>query len=168
MLSLPVKVLVFSDSMLRPLQALSWPAPFKVLVHSHGGATLEQVVRRSLPYASSCDVFLLHAGVNDASRNAQDFEARFVKSCDAASRAVSAGFGACKVLVSTVCLTKSDDLNLRVAVANQALRVLVAKRGWSLVSNDNIRTSDLRDTVHLNAAGTARLFRNILISLRSA
>ena len=165
---LPVKVLVFSDSMLRPLQALVWPAPFRVLVHSHGGATLEQVVQRSLAFASTCDVFLLHAGVNDASRITVDFEARFKASCDKVSRIISANFGARRIVISTVCLTKSDELNLRVGVANNALRALAASRKWSLSSNDNIRPADLRDTVHLNAAGTARVFRNILLSLKTA
>ena len=166
--SAPVKVLVFSDSMLRPLRALVWPAPFRVLVHPHGGATLEQVVRRSMALASTCDVFVLHAGVNDVSRNAVDFEARFSASCEKISRAITSSFGPRRVFISTVCLTKSDELNLRVATANHALRALANSRGWSLISNDNIRTTDLRDTVHLNAAGTARVFRNILISLRTA
>ena len=164
----PVKVLVFADSMLRPLQALSWPAPFRVLVHSLSGATLERVVQGCLPYASTCDVFLLHAGVNDVSRVKVDFEKHFAASCDQVSRILSARLGGRRVLISTVCQTKSDELNMRVAYANQALRSMALAKGWSLVSNDNVHFADLHDTVHLNAAGTARLYRNILISLRSA
>ena len=89
-------------------------------------------------------------------------------SCDQVSRILSASLGGRKVLFSTICQNKSDELNMRVACANQALRSMALAKGWLLVSNDNVHFADLHDTVHLNAAGTARLYRNILISLRSA
>ena len=162
-----LKVLLFSDSMMRPLEALSWPSPFRVLTHVCRGATLEQVVQQSLPFAPSCDIFLLHAGVNDASKISVEFDAHFESACRRAFASVTASFDQRKVLVSTICLTKSDAVNLRVASANRILRDQARANGWPVVSNDNVRFSDLSDTVHLNAAGTARVFRNLLLGLRS-
>ena len=165
-LSPPVRVLMIADSMLRPLSALSWPAPFRVIAHSHSGATLEQVLQRGLDVAA-CDVLVIHAGVNDVSKFPEGFEAHFERACGRVVAAVAAGFPQCKVVVSTVCQTKADDLNLRVASANRLLRGLARSQGWALVSNDNIHFADLHDVVHLNAAGTARLYRNLLNGLRS-
>lgn len=72
-----------------------------------------------------------------------------------------------RVVCSTVCQSKSSVLNLRVAIANTILREHAGLGHWGLVSNDNIRFADLRDDVHLNAAGTARIFCNILQAFRS-
>ena len=162
----PVRVLAIADSMLRPISALSWPAPFRVVAHCHGGATLEEVVRRNLDVAT-CDVLLVHAGVNDVSRRSVDFEVSFGHACDRVVSAVSAAFPGSKVVISTVCQTKSAELNLRVAAANRLLRDLTRSQGWTLVSNDNIHYADLFDEVHLNGAGTARLYRNLLSGLKS-
>ena len=47
-------------------------------------------------------------------------------------------------------------------MANCLLRELSLTSGFELVSNDNIGLADLSDMVHLNAAGTARLYGNFL------
>ena len=75
-LSRPVRVLAFSDSMLRPLQSLAWPLPLKVLVHPYGGANIDRVLRSAARFSSSpCDALLLHAGVIDASNVTENFDA---------------------------------------------------------------------------------------------
>ena len=51
--------------------------------------------------------------------------------------------------------------------ANALLREVALAEGWGIVSNDNIRITELGDNVHLNAAGTAKLHRNILMSIKS-
>ena len=161
------RVLVIGDSILRPLERLRWPAPFCVLVRCFSGAPLRTVVQRLLPFSSSqCDVVVLHAGVNDASRGGDSFSADFRASCDYARRALDACFGGRRVIVSLLCLTSDGAVNSRVALANQCLRDLALAQGWGVISNDNIRVTDLTDTVHLNAAGTARFYGNMLNFLR--
>ena len=96
-----------------------------------------------------------------------DFESSFDAACKRALRAFPAHFAGAKVVLSTLCLTRSGDINVRVAAANKMLRELAREGGWFLVSNDNVHTFDLIDNVHLNAAGTAKLHRNILMSLKS-
>ena len=159
-------VVIFGDSMLRPFQSLSWPAPFAVSVRCFSGATLDFLVRRCLLLTSRCDILVLHGGVNDASRGGASFIDNFSSSCDSALRALKGVLGV-NVAISTICLTKSGEINLRVAAANECLRGVARSGPYALISNDNIRVTDLTDTVHLNAAGTARLYNNILQCLES-
>ena len=162
-----LRVFIFSDSLLRPLRALAWPAPLGVVVRCFSGASLSQVVDRALALSSmACDVVLLHAGVNDASRNKANFNEHFATSCSRLET-LSTRFAPARLVISTMCLTKSTEINERVAKGNQMLREAAMSGGWPLMSNDNILYSDLADTVHLNAAGTARLFRSIINTLKS-
>ena len=163
-----LRVFIFSDSMLRPLRALAWPEPLGVVVRCFSGATLLQVLARCTPLsAMACDVVLLHAGVNDASRNVAAFDVGFAASCARLQEVLPTRFASARVVISTMCQTKSADMNLRVAAGNQMLREAALARGWSLMSNDNIQYDDLVDTVHLNASGTAKIFRNIVNTLKS-
>ena len=164
-----LRILIVSDSMLRPLALMRWPSPFRALVHPFSGATLRQVVGHALRLSDvSCDAVLLHAGVNDASKCSSDsFRELFASDCDYASRALAAFFPGCRILCSTLCVTRSPDLNSRVMLANTVLRGIAASSGWVVVSNDNIRVADLSDQVHLNASGTARLARNYVNAFKS-
>ena len=164
----PFRVLIVSGSMLRPLQSLKWPSPFAVNVFSTSGATFREALllllkQSKLPY----DVLILHAGVNDASRAGDDFDRCFRDTCTYASNVFATYCSGRRVVCSTICQTKSSIINQRVAVANSLLREFAGLGHWSLISNDNIRFSDLHDTVHLNASGTARIFCNILHTLRA-
>ena len=105
--------------------------------------------------------------MNDASRGGDSFLSDFAASCEYARGALVHLFPDSRVVFSLLCLTSDPAVNSRVAVANQLLRDLSLAGDFSLVSNDNIRISDLTDTVHLNAAGTARLYRNFLNFLRA-
>ena len=130
-----------------------------VNVRCFSGAKLGTIIKKCLDLDVRSDILILHAGVNDASRGggasfANDFALGALKAC----------FSGAKVAVSTVCLTRSGEINLRVAAANERLRGLARSGSFALILNDNIRVTDLTDTVHLNAAGTARLFNNILLS----
>ena len=164
----PFRVLVVGDSVLRPLRDLSWPAPFMVLVRSLSGASLERAVSEAASFASSSPhALVLHAGVNDASRGGDGFREAFGRSCARLLSRVAPSFQGRSVLLSTVCPTKVADVNIRVGEANVLLRELALVQGWGVVSNDNIRSSDLLDNVHLNAGGIAKLHRNFLSSLRA-
>ena len=112
-----------------------------------------------------CDIVLLHAGVNNVTKGAEPFAAGFRVSFEYAVAAIATLFH-CKVVCSTVCLTRSDRLNLRVAEANTIIREEVVGAGWVLASHDNVRVQDLADEVHLNAGGVAKLYRTILGALR--
>ena len=72
-----------------------------------------------------------------------------------------------RVVLSLPCLTTDETVNARIVVANQQLRHLSLTSGFCLISNDNICITDLINTVHLNAAGTARLYANFLNFLRA-
>lgn len=161
------KVLIYGDSLLRPLERLSWSAPFRVMVHCVSGLTLSRLVAL-LPGIDShgYHAILLHAAVNDASGGGPDFEEKFSASCDALGR-LSGRLRGCSVLLSTACVSRVDSINARVCFANGRLRDLARSRGWAIVSNDNVRVQDLSDNVHLNASGTARLRLNFLRALRS-
>ena len=164
----PFRVLVLGDSVLRPLQSLSWPAPLRIIVRSFSGASLSRIVSEAEGLASSgCQALLVHAGINDASRGGADFEADFSRSCDSLRVLASSAFASRKVFVSTACPTRRSELNDRVCIVNRVLREFALTCGWGVVSNDNIRISDLSDNVHLGASGTARLYRNVLIALKS-
>jgi hypothetical protein len=164
----PFRVVIVSDSMLRPFQSLKWPSPFAVNVFSLSGASFREVFLRLLRHAElPYDAFLVHAGVNDASRAGDDFDRDFRFSCSYAAGLVATYFAGRRVVCSTVCQTKSSDVNTRVAMANSALREFADLGHWGLISNDNIRFADLHDTVHLNASGAARLFCNFLHAFRS-
>ena len=52
--------------------------------------------------------------------------------------------------------------------ANAQLRKVALVEGWGIISNDNIRITELSDDVHLNTAGTAKLYHNILMSIKSS
>ena len=166
----PRRVLIFADSMLRPLGRLSWPSPLRVLVRCFSGANLLAVVRRCCGFRSAgdFDVVIIHAGVNDASRGDASFSTSFASSCADVQTALTNRFPAGRVVLSLSCLTTDETINARVAVANQQMRDLSLAGGFGLVSNDNIRVTDLSDTVHLNAAGTARLYANYLNYLRGS
>ena len=164
-----LRVLVVSDSMLRPLATVRWPSPIRALVHPFSGATLRQVVAHALRLADApCDVILFHAGVNDVSKcPAESFKGLFQSACDYAAEALAAFFPGRRVVCSTLTVTRSPNLNSRVLLANNVLRDTARAAGWVVVSNDNVRVSDLADQVHLNASGTARLTRNFVNALRS-
>ena len=165
----PVRVLIVGDSVLRPLCSLSWPSPFCVLVRALSGASLLAVWKEASSFASSlCDVLVLHAGVNDASRGSDDsFEGQFSAACQTLAVGVASSFKGRKVLLSSVCQSRRSDLNVRVGIANKALRGVASARRWGLVSNDNVRFFDLLDDVHLNAGGVAKLHRNLILALKS-
>ena len=78
----PFRVVIVSDSMLRPLQTLKWPAPFAVNVFSFSGVTFREVLLQLLEHhALPYDVFVVRAGVNDASRVGDDFSLLFRSTC---------------------------------------------------------------------------------------
>ena len=79
----PRRILIIVDSILKPLEHLLWPSPYKVLVRCLSGAGLRAAVLKSQVYsASSFDVIVLHAGVNDASCGSGSFEDEFRASCE--------------------------------------------------------------------------------------
>ena len=165
----PFYVLILGDSMLRPLQALSWPAPLRVLVRAFSGATLRRILEKSAAFSNSwASLMVIHGGVNDASRGTDNFADEFAKSCKALRSCISSIHGGRSILLSTVCQTRLTDLNMRVGQANAQLREVALTEGWGIISNDNIRITELADDVHLNAAGTAKLYRNILMSVKSS
>ena len=98
-------------------------------------------------------------------KDAEPFAAGFPVSFEYAVAVVAALFR-CKVVCSTLCLTRSDWLNLRVAEANSTIGEEVVGAGWVLASHDNVWVRDLADEVHLNARGVAKLYRTILGALR--
>ena len=165
----PVRVLFLGDSVIRALEKLVWPSPWRVWVYALSGASLRRIVERGISLSDriSCDVVVLHGGVNDASKAVAPFEDGFRAACSHASRVIPVCFPGRRVFVSTACVSRSVELNGRVLVVNQMLRELASSASWTVVSNDNISTSDLIDDVHLNAAGTARLFSNIVNALRA-
>ena len=164
----PFRVLVVGDSVLRPLRSLSWPPPLRVMLRSLSGASISAVVSEARSLVSSnFDVLLLHAGVNDASRAGTDFDAR-LDSALGSLRALAPSLGGRRLLVSSACQSRSSRINARVASVNHSFREGALAGAWSIVSNDNIHFHDLSDDVHLNAAGTARLYRNFCNALKAA
>ena len=163
-----LRLLVVSDSMLRPLQLLQWPAPFEVVVHCISGGTLRDVALDFLRLSreSSFAGCILHAGVNDVSKSsgappaALESASRHFVSMIAAHSIVP------HIVVSTICQTRRSDINAGVFIVNASLRSAAASHGWRIASNDLIRASDLKDDVHLNAAGIARVFRTLHHALR--
>lgn len=161
-----LRVLVVSDSMFRPLSSLTWPIPFSVQVFCLSGGRLGAVLSRlvQLLSASSFDACLFHGGVNDISRNGLGFESALRESCSFAASALSSFQGA--IFCSSVCQTRSSELNVRVCVANGILRSFSESCDWHYISHDNVRISDLADEVHLNAAGVAKIYRHITFAFR--
>lgn len=161
--------LVVGDSMLRPFEHLSWPSHLNVVVQPLSGAGFGKVVERSLAFSYSLvSVIVIHGRVNDASKASGDLAASFAGTCSNALRALSASFAGRKVAISMACMTKSDKVNLSVANVNKQLRLLARGGCFFLLSNNNVRFSNLSDTVHLNAAGTANFFHNVLKGIESA
>ena len=105
--------------------------------------------------------------MHDASHGRDSFASDFASSCDFARLTLASRFAASRIVVSLPCLTSDPAVNARIAVADRQLRAMASAAGFGLISNDNIRISDLTDVVHLNAAGTARLYNNILNCLRA-
>ena len=164
---MPVPVLFGGDSVVRPFSSLDWPSPLRVEVRAYSGASFRSVVERvtALPNVADCRIVVVHAGVNDCSKAGEALESDFRDACSFASQVLPSRFPGRRIFVSTVCVSRSAALNARILVVNRALRELAAANAWSIVSNDNILTSDLIDDVHLNAAGTARLFGNLVNAL---
>ena len=164
-----LRVLVVSDSMLRPLATVRWPSPIRALVHPYSGATLRQVIAHSLRLAdASSDVVLFHAGVNDVSKcPAESFRRAFEASCEYAADALAAFFPGRRIVCSLLTVSRSPKMNALILQANNVLRSAAATAGWVVVSNDNVRVGDLKDQVHLNASGVARLTRNFVSALKS-
>ena len=163
-----VGVLVCGDSVLRPLLRLSWPAPFRITVKSFSGASFSRCVDEAVKLSSArFQIVVIHGGVNDASRGSVDFKEKFAASSESSCSRLARAFPAHAILLSTACQSRSAEMNVRIGHANQVLRDLARVKRWGLISNDNVRTFDLFDRVHLNAAGTAKLHRNILMCLKS-
>ena len=161
-------VLIVADSMFRPFERLTWPSPYRVTMRSISGATLATVVRRCVSFSPSFRVVVIHAGVNDASRGSASLEHDFRAACESASGALVSRFPGARIAFSLACLSSSEPLNLKIAAVNSIVRDVSQAHGLAVISNDNIQFSDLTDTVHLNAVGTARLQRNVLDYLRVA
>ena len=115
------RVLFLSDSMLRPFEKLTWPAPLRVVVRCFSGAPLQGVVRTrcALGSAGSYDILVIHAGVNDACRGAETFAAGFASACVFTRVALLGRFPARKIVLSLPCLTTDVTIDARVAVANR-------------------------------------------------
>ena len=152
--------------MLRPLERLTWPSPFNVRVHCFSGASFASVVKRCVAFSPIYDAVVVHAGVNDASRGVASLENVFCSSGGAACAALRARFPGARLALSLACLSASQALNPAIAVVNRVLRDLSLACDFTVISNDNVRFTDLMDVVHLNAAGTARVHGNILNFLR--
>ena len=105
--------------------------------------------------------------MNDASRGGESFEGVFKAACESVRLKLRVRFPTSKVVLSLACVTALAPVNARVVIANRLLRESAASGGFGLISNDNIRFTDLSDNVHLNAAGTARIFNNLLNYLRA-
>ena len=155
--------------MFRPVSALVWPRPFAVEVACLSGKKLRDVLLRLFCFLSFShfDVCLFHGGVNDVSKSGDEFEAEFRETCTFASAGFPSHIPSSSVFCSSVCQTQSSDLNVKVRQANTMLRSFSTENGWRYISHDNIRFGDLSDTVHLNAAGVAKLYRHIISALRS-
>ena len=160
----PVPVLFGGDSVLRPFSSLDWPSPLRVEVRAYSGAPLRRVLESvaALSDVVDCRIVVIHAGVNDCSKAGETFESDFRDACSFASQVLPSRFPGRHFFFSTICVSRSAVLNARILIANRALRELAAANAWSIISNDNVRTSDLIDDVHLNAAGTARFFQNFV------
>ena len=72
-----------------------------VTVRCFSGGRLNLVNKKCLDLDVRCDVLVLHAGVNDASRGGASFAANFLT-----LGALRARFSGAKVAVSTVCPTR--------------------------------------------------------------
>ena len=164
-----VKVLVVSDSMFRPFGSLLWPRPFDVKLICLSGARLHRVLLECFQVLPSArfDVVLFHGGINDVSKDGAKLEVSLRRSCVLASESFPAFLSSKKILCSSVCQTRSSALNIHVAAANMILRSFSSSNGWSFVSHDNVRFSDLSDTVHLSATGVVKVYRRICSALRS-
>ena len=162
-----LRVLVVSDSMLRPLERLVWPIPFDVTVRCFRGGLLRDIVFELLRALRSrrFDACVVHGGVNDISKNMPAPQAALDAACAHVSSMLSAHCFI-PIVVSTVCQTRRSDLNIGVAYVNAGLRRLVSTNGWSVASHDHIIFSDLSDDVHLNAVGVAKIFRSLHHALR--
>ena len=164
----PVKILLIGDSVLRPLLRLTWPAPFRLLVRSFSGASFARCVEEALKLSfTGCQIVIVHGGVNDASRGSADFSKEFPSSASVACSRLASAFSSRAILLSSAWQSRNDEINVRIGQANQFFRDTASAKRWGLISNDNVRIFDLIDEVHLNASGTAKLHRNILMSLKS-
>ena len=164
-----VRVLMVADSMFRPVSSLVWPRPFAVKVVCLSGKKLREIFMQLFYFLSLShyDICLFHGGVNDVSKSGDEFEAGLRDACSFASAGFPSLFPHGTVFCSSVCQTRSTDLNDKVRQANTMLRSFSTENDWRYISHDNIRFSDLSDTVHLNAAGVAKLYRHITSALRS-
>ena len=100
--------------------------------------------------------------MHDASHGRDSFASDFASSCDFARLTLASRFAASRIVVSLPCLTSDPAVKARIAVADRQLRAMASAAGFGLISNDNVRISDLTDVVHLSAAGTARLYNDVL------
>ena len=96
----------------------------------------------------------------------EDFEDTFGSSCANTCLALKSCFPSSRIAFSLACVSALSSLNAKIVIANKLLREVSASCGFGLISNDNLRFADLSDTVHLNAAGAARLYGNIINFLR--
>ena len=177
LLSVNYKILVVSDSVLRPLENLRWPPPFEVTCICVSGAKLSTAVEVLLRMAASemFDAFLVHAGVNDVSRISNDAVSSAVSSAVSLKSSLQSSLDLLgvlrpesRIILSSVCQSRKSSFNVDIAVVNSLFRKVASARGWRYVSHDIIHFDDLKDDVHLNASGIAKLYRSLLHGLRQA
>jgi hypothetical protein len=168
--SVPVKILLISDSSFKCLSEVGWPHNFRVFLRPLGGECL----RASLARLVSClrfmkpDVCVFHSGVNDISRNSVATEILSLFSDSVPLFAsLLAPYADVKLIFSSLFQTRVPSMNICVREANNVLRIMCAESSWVYLSNDMIFQCDLRDDVHLDTSGIVKIHRNIVHAIQS-
>ena len=173
LLSVRYKILIVSDSVLRPLKNLRWPSPFAVNCACISGARFSTAVEVLLRMSDErmFDALLIHAGVNDVSSSSGDSvvsATSLESSLESSLNRLSIHRPSSRILLSSVCPSRKSSYNVNIAIVNNLFREAASANGWRYVSNDIVLFGDLKDDVHLNASGVAKIFRSLLHSLRLA
>ncbi|KAK3084846.1 hypothetical protein FSP39_020056 [Pinctada imbricata] len=156
-------VLLISDSMLRFLT----DEFVHVKVVSVGGARLLDTLALLNSHIEQYNVFLviLHSGTNDINKMSKPEQTQMILAQRNLERVVSSVHALQKchefaVVFSGCICTQSTIINQRVKRFNEWIISHCIEYQFSYVDHSNITCSDLRDFVHLNAAGETLVRKN--------
>ena len=164
-------LLCVGDSMIRFLEWHHFMGCAMAVVMSKGGALIHEVtglLSKRLMQSSPGFIFV-NAGVNNLSKtylfqNEMHLNASAIYQFSGLENVITkyaASFPSVKVIISSVTVTKDGRINARAINMNKHIEHCCAKNGWHFMDNENITTSDLKDTVHFNKSGEEKFLANL-------
>ena len=169
-------LIICGDSMVRFLEKRPEFSSPLIKVSARGGALIHEVQHDLEIYTKrfAPKIIIFHAGVNNVSktylyRNEHEqitCALDQTKQLEQELKKFPMVYQGVKIVLSAIVVTKDGFINARSEIVNEQIRSCCRKNNWVYISNHNLTTGMLRDSVHLNRQGEDTFVHNIMSNVK--